>query len=43
MENCSDNFQLFFGDYIGFHDPKNRVANYMLGRDDLGYLVGFLV
>ena len=43
MENCSDNFQFFFGDYIGFHDPMNRVANNMLGRDDLGCLVGFLV
>ena len=43
MENCSDNFQFFFGDYIGFHDPMNRVANNMLGRDGLGYLVGFLV
>ena len=43
MENCSDNFQFFFGDYIGFHDPMNRVANNMLGRDDLGYLVGFLL
>ena len=43
MENCSDNYQFFFGDYIGFHDPMNRVANNMLGRDGLGYLVGFLV
>ena len=43
MENCSNNFQFFFGDYTGFHDPMNRVTNNMLGRDDLGYLVGFVV